>query len=70
MRSANMQKPTTAPARLPVRLPSGTRYVIEGRRSKTGHLRIVSRQVILPNGEHFEIAAPREKIASSARRKA
>jgi len=40
---------------LPNRFPAGTRYVIEGRRGKTGKLRIVSRQLILPNGDQFEL---------------
>ena len=35
-----------------------TRYVIEGRRGKNGRLKIVSRQVILPSGEQFDLDAP------------
>ena len=42
---------------LPSRFPAGTRYVIEGRRGKSGELRIVSRQLILPNGQHIELKA-------------
>jgi hypothetical protein len=42
---------------LPTRFPVGTRYVIEGRRGKSGRLRIVSRQLILPNGRQFEVKA-------------
>jgi len=40
---------------LPARLPAGTRYVIEGRPSKAGKMRIVSRQLILPNGKLFDL---------------
>jgi len=76
MRSAIMRKPPTRSTGLPGRLPDGTRYVVEGRRGKNGRLQIVSRQVILPSGEHFEVAAPAapesspKKSASAARRKA
>lgn len=40
---------------LPARLPAGTRYVIEGRPGKAGKMRIVSRQLILPNGKLFDL---------------
>ena len=74
MRDSQMRKSKTENPSLPVRLPTGTRYVIEGRRSKSGHLRIVSRQVILPSGEHFDVADPASEPApqrrkSSARRR-
>ena len=42
---------------LPARLPAGTRYVIEGRPGKAGKMRIVSRQLILPNGKQFDLNA-------------
>jgi hypothetical protein len=51
-----MRKPI-APTGLPP-LPSGTRYVIEGRPGKSGQLRIVSRQVILPSGEQINVSGP------------
>jgi hypothetical protein len=57
MRTSEMRR-QIKPRGLPGRLPDGTHYVIEGRRSKTGQLRIVSRQVILPTGELFEVAGP------------
>ncbi len=41
---------------LPARLPVGTRYVIEGRPGKTGKMRIVSRQLILPNGKQIDLS--------------
>jgi hypothetical protein len=40
---------------LPRRFPAGTRYVIEGRRGKSGKLQIVSRQLILPNGQQIDL---------------
>ncbi len=83
MRTAAMRKPPTHSNGLPGRLPDGTRYVIEGRRGKNGRLQIVSRQVILPTGEQFEVAppampasvpaknaGPAKKSASTIRRKA
>jgi hypothetical protein len=44
---------------LPARLPAGTRYVIEGRPGKAGKMRIVSRQLILPNGKLFDLKRER-----------
>ncbi len=58
MRTSAMRKPPTRPTGLPGHLPDGTRYVIEGRRGKNGRLKIVSRQVILPTGEQFDVAPP------------
>jgi hypothetical protein len=58
MRTSEMRKPFPQTPGLPGRLPSGTHYVIEGRRNKSGQLRILSRQVILPTGEHFDVAGP------------
>ena len=68
MRTNEMRKPLE-PRGLPGRLPDGTHYVIEGRRSKSGQLRIVSRQVILPNGEHFDVAGPHIAPGCTAPRK-
>lgn len=83
MRTATMRKSPPRSTGLPGRLPDGTRYVIEGRRGKNGRLQIVSRQVILPTGEQFEVEppvvpasvpaknrAPAKKSASNTRRKA
>ena len=55
--------------RLPARLPAGTRYVIEGRPGKAGEMRIVSRQLILPNGKQFDLGAGLERPANTTRRK-
>jgi hypothetical protein len=41
---------------LPTRFPAGTHYVIEGRPGKSGKLQIVSRQLILPNGQQIEVS--------------
>jgi len=46
-------------ATLPARFPVGTRYVVEGRPGKAGEMTIVSRQVILPSGERFDLTRAR-----------
>jgi hypothetical protein len=53
-------------ATLPARFPVGTRYVIEGRPGKAGEMTIVSRQVILPNGEKFDLGKTRSFDRSRA----
>jgi hypothetical protein len=42
---------------LPSRFPVGTRYVIEGKPGKKGELHIVSRQLIMPDGQAIELKA-------------
>ena len=41
--------------RLPRRLPVGTRYVLEGVPSAEGRLRVISRLLVLPTGEEFDL---------------
>jgi hypothetical protein len=41
--------------RLPRRFPVGTRYVLEGVPSEEGRLRVISRLLVLPNGEEFDL---------------
>jgi hypothetical protein len=41
--------------RLPRRLPVGTRYVLEGVPSGEGRLRVISRLLVLPSGEEFDL---------------
>ena len=67
MRTAQMRKPVMPSTGLPEHLPHGTRYVIEGRRNKDGGVRIISRQVILPNGDHFDVAGPGTNRARAVR---
>ena len=53
--------------RLPRRLPVGTRYVLEGVPSEEGRLRVISRLIVLPTGEEFDLtdamleSAPRRR---------
>ena len=65
---------------LPKRFPVGARYVVEGRGGEDGHLRVVSRDVVLPGGQRINVPsdlghppglsahAPRHKRASSRAR--
>jgi hypothetical protein len=41
--------------RLPRRLPVGTRYVLEGVPAESGRMRVISRLVVLPNGQQFDL---------------
>jgi hypothetical protein len=40
---------------LPKRFPVGARYVVEGRGGEDGHLRVVSRYVVLPGGQRINV---------------
>jgi hypothetical protein len=42
---------------LPKRFPVGARYVVEGRGGENGHLRVVSRYVVLPGGRRINVPA-------------
>jgi len=49
--------------RLPRRLPVGTRFVLEGVPAEPGQLRVISRLLVLPNGEQFDLThEPREAV--------
>jgi hypothetical protein len=49
---------------LPKRFPVGARYVIEGRGGVDGHLRVLSRYVVLPGGQRINV--PSDLIALPA----
>jgi hypothetical protein len=40
---------------LPKRFPVGARYVVEGRGGEDGHLRVVSRYVVMPGGQRINV---------------
>ena len=42
-------------SRLPRRFPVGTRYVLEGVPAKEGQLQVISRLLVLPNGQEFDL---------------
>jgi hypothetical protein len=58
-------------ATLPARFPAGTRYVIESRPGKAGEVNIISRHIIMPNGDRIDLNKtrsfdrPRGKAAKS-----
>jgi hypothetical protein len=62
--------------RLPRRLPVGTRYVLEGVPAETGRMRVISRLLVLPNGQQFDLThdirepAPRRQARRANARRA
>ena len=56
--------------RLPRRFPVGTRYVLEGLPAEPGQSRVISRIVVLPNGQQFDLtqASAEPAIRRGARR--
>jgi hypothetical protein len=43
------------PARLPKRLPTGTRYVVEGRAAGNGQFRVSARYLVYPDGRRVDV---------------
>ncbi len=54
--------------RLPRRFPAGTRYVLEGIPAKEGQLQVISRLLVLPNGQQFDLTD--DALAVHPRRRA
>jgi hypothetical protein len=55
---------------LPKRFPVGARYVVEGRGGENGHLRVISRYVVLPGGRRINVPAemgPKAKATTGAK---
>lgn len=46
----------TPKQRLPRRFPVGTRLVVEGEPDRHGTLRVVSRYLVMPNGQRYDLA--------------
>lgn len=42
-------------ARIPTRVPVGTKYVIEGKSQGAGQVQIFSRTLVFPDGRRFEL---------------
>jgi hypothetical protein len=51
---------------LPSRFPVGTRLIVEGEPGKGGKLRIVSRYVVMPSGERYDLLTPAERARKPA----
>jgi hypothetical protein len=47
-------------SRLPARFPVGTHYIVEGEPAKGGKLRIVSRYLVMPSGERYDLMSTPE----------
>jgi hypothetical protein len=53
--------------RLPRRFPVGTRYVLEGLPAGPGQVRVISRVLVLPNGQQFDLTQPSPEPATRRR---
>lgn len=57
--------------RLPSRFPEGTKFVIEGRATGPGEVRVVTRYVELPDGTRYRLPRnPASRNTRTARRRA
>lgn len=56
---------------LPRRFPVGTRYVLEGLPAEPGQapgqVRVISRMVVLPNGQQFDLTQASAELATQRR---
>ena len=57
-------------ARIPKRVPVGTKYVIEGKSQGEGQVHIFSRTLVFPDGRCFELPADKAPSAPTSRRRA
>ena len=57
-------------ARIPKRVPVGTKYVIEGKRRAEGEVHVFSRYLVFPDGRCFELPADVPPLAMRPRRRA
>ncbi|HET7681238.1 MAG TPA: hypothetical protein VFK79_14030 [Xanthobacteraceae bacterium] len=55
-------------ARIPNRVPVGTKYVIEGKRRGEGEVHVVSRYLVFPDGRRFELPSDVPPLAMPRRR--
>jgi hypothetical protein len=56
-------------ARLPQRLPAGTRYVVEGRKGAKGLFQVSARYVVLPNGRRLDLPSRAPASRTRGRRR-
>jgi hypothetical protein len=57
-------------ARIPKRVPVGTKYVIEGKSQGAGQVHIFSRIVVFPDGRCFELPSDAPAAVMPRRRRA
>ena len=56
-------------ARIPKRVPVGTKYIIEGKSRGPGQVQVFSRYLVFPDGRRLELPADRPPAASPRRRR-
>jgi hypothetical protein len=56
-------------ARIPKRVPVGTKYVIEGRSRGAGQVHVFSRYLVFPDGRCFELPSDAPPAAMPCRRR-
>ena len=56
-------------ARIPKRVPVGTKYVIEGKSQGAGQVHIFSRILVFPDGRCFELPSDAPPAATQRRRR-
>jgi hypothetical protein len=56
-------------ARIPKRVPVGTKYVIEGRSRGAGEVQVFSRYLVFPNGRRLELPSDQAPAAMNSRRR-
>ena len=56
-------------ARIPTRVPVGTKYVIEGKSQGAGQVHVFSRYLLFPDGRCFELPSDMPPAAMSRRRR-
>lgn len=54
-------------ARIPKRVPVGTKYVIEGKRRGEGEVHVFSRYLVFPDGRCFELPSDVPPLAMPRR---
>ena len=57
-------------ARIPKRVPVGTKYVIEGKRRGDGQVHVFSRYLVFPDGRCFDLPSDVPPLAIARRRRA
>jgi hypothetical protein len=57
-------------ARIPKRVPVGTKYVIEGKRRGEGQVHIFSRYLVFPDGRCFDLPSDVPPLAVPRQRRA
>jgi hypothetical protein len=55
-------------ARIPRRVPVGTKYVIEGKAQGAGEVHVYARYLVFPDGRQFELPSDKPPAAPPRRR--